>query len=1022
MINPTSLPAGNPMLLLGMHRSGTSVIARLLGEFGARIGAGDELLPAHPEDNPRGYWERLDVLTAHDRYLAAIGCAWDRVANLPEVPRGGAAETHLRAELRQAIAKLARPGSWLVKDPRLCLLLPVWQELLPAAVSIVAVRHPQEIAASLLRSHRGVYPAAFVVGLWEKYLIRALKALNGRDALFVDYRRFLSDPHTQAARLHAGLIAMGVSDLQQPAGDDVRKLVDRDLYRHHVADEQIGRMNRQQLDLMSWLETSADADGPVRIGELNWIEPDEELSEFEASFDARVQVGRESAQQQNDESMRAMLDAFRGLQDAYEQMRESHSSRLEALLVEQSRLRDDNLRREREVRSAAIDACLLRAELSRTQAHAGHLATHSAALEQGIAEIKASWSWRFSAPVRALARFRLFPGRSEQWLYRLYYRLPGLNSSRKRALIGWLHERLPWLTRNTVSYQLYQASKRISGSAESGNWLRQLEPVEAERVLGSLSKRPLISILMPVFNTDPSWLAAAVDSVRSQRYPDWQLCIADDASDRQDTMDWLAQLDDPRIKLVRMEDNVGIALASNAALAAADGDYVALLDHDDVLPVDALLEAARGLDLTDADFLYTDEDKIDFDGGHVEPHFKPDFSPDYFHSSNYLCHLSVIRKSIVEAAGGFRRGFDGAQDYDLFLRCSELARTIVHLPKVLYHWRKHAGSTSAASEAKPKSWDAGKRALEQSLERRGVDGSVELGGFPNTYRVRYPVQGEPLVSVIVPFRDQPELLKACVTSVLGKGGYRNIELIAVDNGSVEQQTRELLEHLQKQDERFTVLRHDVPFNYSAINNWAARQARGEFLLLLNNDIEAISQDWIRTMLEHAQRPEIGVVGARLLYPDDTVQHAGVIIGLGGVAGHSHLFQSKHHPGYFARAHLTQNVSAVTFACAMMRAQLFAELEGLNESDLEIAFNDVDFCLRAREKGYLVVYTPYAELYHHESKSRGAENTPEKLKRFNREIHYMQQRHRKILTAGDPYYNPNLSLHAHRSFEIEVRSC
>lgn len=537
-------------------------------------------------------------------------------------------------------------------------------------------------------------------------------------------------------------------------------------------------------------------------------------------------------------------------------------------------------------------------------------------------------------------------------------------------------------------------------------------------MLAALSSTPRVSILVPVYNTEPAWLAAAVDSVRAQTYPHWQLCLANDCSDRQETLDFLDGLDDPRIRVIHLPRNGGIAAASSAALAAADGEFVALLDHDDLLFPDALLESVAVLDRTGADFCYSDEDKIDGKGRHVEPHFKPDFSPEYFHSCNYLCHFSVIRRSVVEAAGGFRPGFDGAQDYDLFLRCAEISDRIEHVPRILYHWRKHAGSTAEASAAKPKSWEAGRRAIAQSLERRQIAAQVELADYPNTYRVRYPIAGTPKVSIIIPFRDEPALLDSCVASVLATCGYQRIELLLVDNGSVQPETAALLQRLSAEDPRVRVLRHDVPFNYSAINNWAARQADGDHLLFLNNDVQAISQDWLVAMLEHSQRAEIGVVGARLLYPDDTVQHAGVIIGLGGVAGHSHLFQHRDHPGYFGRSRLIQNTSAVTFACAMTPARVFQRLGGLNETELTIAFNDVDYCLRARELGLRVVYTPYAELYHHESKSRGAESTPEKQRRFNAEIEFMQRRYRDLLQRGDPYYNPHLSLHAHRSFHID----
>jgi GT2 family glycosyltransferase len=461
-----------------------------------------------------------------------------------------------------------------------------------------------------------------------------------------------------------------------------------------------------------------------------------------------------------------------------------------------------------------------------------------------------------------------------------------------------------------------------------------------------------------------------------------------------------------------LQENLGIAGASNAALQMATGSYVGLLDNDDALTRDALLEVAQAIVGGDPDVVYSDEDKLDADGEHVEPNFKPDFNIDYFLAINYICHFAVFRRTLLERIGGFRQGFDGAQDYDLLLRATENNERVAHIAKVLYHWRKTAESTATASSAKPKSWNAGQRALTESVARRGVEADVEPGPYPNTYRVHRPIQGQPLVSILLPFRDKPELLSTCIQSILAKTDYAQYEVVGIDNGSVDEATHALMRKFERLDSRVRFIHHDVPFNYSAINNLGARHANGEHLLMLNNDTEVIAPGWLRAMLEHSQRPEVGVVGAKLLYPDGRIQHAGVIVGIGGVAGHSHLLQDGDRPGYFARAQLAQNLSAVTFACAMTRRAVFEQLGGLNENDLTIAFNDIDYCLRAREAGYLIVYTPFAELFHHESLTRGYEDNPEKQTRFGREISYMLERHREIIERGDPCYNPNLRLDTH----------
>jgi GT2 family glycosyltransferase len=398
------------------------------------------------------------------------------------------------------------------------------------------------------------------------------------------------------------------------------------------------------------------------------------------------------------------------------------------------------------------------------------------------------------------------------------------------------------------------------------------------------------------------------------------------------------------------------------------------------------------------------------DSKHVHPHFKPDFSPDLLLSHNYITHFTCFKKSLLEKAGQFESRFDGSQDYDLFLRLTEKTSKILHIPKVLYHWRMLETSTSHNSKAKPEALQRGQKALEEALQRRGLKAQVKNANIDHYFRVQYEIIGHPLVSIIIPFKDKPELLTMCVESILEKSTYSNFEIIGISNNSSEQAAFDEMTRLESLDQRVKFYEHNVPFNYSEINNYAVTNfAKGEHILLLNNDIEIITPDWIESMLEHSQREQVGCVGAKLYFPNDTIQHAGIIMGLGGYAGHSHKMSGRFDPGYFNRLNIVQNVSGVTAACLMIKKSIYDELHGLNEVEFKIAYNDVDFCLRVLESGYLNIFTPFTEAYHHESVSRGYEVTPEKIARFQKEKDALFDRHKELLENGDPYYNPNLTL-------------
>ena len=512
-----------------------------------------------------------------------------------------------------------------------------------------------------------------------------------------------------------------------------------------------------------------------------------------------------------------------------------------------------------------------------------------------------------------------------------------------------------------------------------------------------LNYRPKVSIIMPVYNTDPRWLREALESVRQQLYDNWELCIADDGSSRGDNREVLQEYQrrDGKIKVKYLDRNQGIAAASNAALSLATGEFIGLLDHDDELKPDALFEVVKLLnERRDLDYIYSDEDKKELDGRLVEPFFKPDWSLALLLSLNYVTHFSVFRKEIVDSLGGFRLGYDGSQDYDLILRVTEITDRIAHIPKPLYTWRKVPGSAAASPEAKEFAYPAAKRAIKDALTRHGVKAEVQDGPFKGYYRVRYAITGKPRVAIIIPTRDRADMLRRCIESIRGKSSYRNFDIVVIDNDSREPET---LEYLSSFPGR--VIRYPHEFNFARMMNEAAKQVECDAFLFLNNDTEVISSEWIEAMLEHGMQPEVGAVGARLLFPNGQPQHEGVLIGPGdGLAG------NLDHRGYFGLGQVIRNCSAVTAACMLTRPSVFWELGGFDE-ELKVAYSDVDLCLRARQKGYLIVYTPYALLYHDEGGTRGRIGRTHPLE--DEETFRLRWSERG--QYRDPYYNPNLDL-------------
>lgn len=644
----------------------------------------------------------------------------------------------------------------------------------------------------------------------------------------------------------------------------------------------------------------------------------------------------------------------------------------------------------------------LRERLQQQAARIEELETRSRELD----EIKSSKAW-------------LGIQRARQVLYvdalRRYPRLQSflLTVTRKGPKAAWRAIRDPAVllrqeraqdgeSRNREQYQKFLDLNRITE--------QRRQEIRSEIV--ALSVRPKISIVMPTYNTPTEWLAQALASLEAQLYGNWELCVVDDSSTDSRTRRFLADIQQPRIKVRFLKRRKRIAGATNEAMSFATGDYIGFLDHDDVLTEDALFEMVKAINSEDPDLMYSDEDFIGQDGTLFNPHFKPDFSPELLLSHNYITHFLLCKRELVAKVGSMNSDYDGAQDYDFVLRATEGAGKIWHVPKVLYHWRQSESSTSLDEEVKPKALVNAQRAIESALERRRITAEVLPLSAKHFFRVKRPVPAQrPLVTIIIPFKDGVELLRACLDSVLQRTIYKELEIIGISNNSERPETFAYMKEMEAADRRIHFHELNTPFNFSKLCNRGAALARGEHIVLMNNDVEIISWDWVENMLEHSMRPEVGAVGGKLLYEDDTVQHAGIVVGISGYAGHGHKHFPANHHGYFNRLQIVNNVSAVTAAWMMVKKEVYEDIGGFDEHHLQVACNDVDFCLRLREQGLWNIYTPFAQAYHYESKTRGYEQTPEQVTRFEREKKTFRTRHAAVLSQGDPFYNPNLTLEA-----------
>ncbi len=648
--------------------------------------------------------------------------------------------------------------------------------------------------------------------------------------------------------------------------------------------------------------------------------------------------------------------------------------------------------------------------------------------QQTLQAVYRSFSWKLTKPFRFLGRLV----RSTQQSVRVFYLLNKLIASKggywslgQRALRTLKTEGIHGLLFK-ISLALSPKNHRAAPNSDGHDrndysyWVKKYDTLTDEERLtykaqiSTWAHTPLISVVMPTYNSPLEFLRQAIASVEHQIYPFWELCIADDCSTDPEVREFLSAKSaaEPRIKLCFRPTNGHISLATNSALDLASAEWVALFDHDDLLTEDALFFVARHINRhPDAQIIYSDEDKVDELGQRFSPHFKSDWNPELFYTQNYLSHLGVYRTQLLRSIGGFRAGLEGSQDHDLVLRCLPhvSGSAIHHIPKVLYHWRAITGSTALNASAKSYADEARHQALKDYFNAIGIDVNVGPGLIANTAKVQYAIpQPEPLVSLLIPTRDRLELIEPCVRSILKKSLYTHFEILILDNASTEPETLRFFADIQAEDARVRVIRDERPFNFSAINNRGVQHARGSIVGLINNDIEVINPEWLTEMVSLCIQPGVGCVGAKLFYPNDTLQHAGVILGIKGVANHSHNKHSIHHDGYFGRLRVPQALSAVTAACLLVKKEIYQTVGGMNEEDLKVAFNDIDFCLRVREMGYRNVWTPYAQLYHYESLSRGTEDTPEKKARFAGEVNYMKNKWGRALLE-DPYYNPNLTL-------------
>jgi glycosyltransferase involved in cell wall biosynthesis len=1085
------------IIVLGMHRSGTSAVARLLNMMGAYFAPERMELPVN-QANPKGYWERRDVVNLNEEIFKALDISWDRLAAFTPKSINSEIVQRFQPYAAEIVLGLDAQRPWMLKDPRLCLLLPLWMPLLEVPVCVFVYRSPIQVAQSLAK--RENFSLRLGMALWEKYNLCALENANPLQRILINYETLMQHPVATVKKLYEQLQQLEVQGLRLPSEKEIRTFLEPTLF-HAQGDDSLQNayITPQQAQLFNALQDGSiltmkplptlsggaqeildDYEQRLREaaritalqGEISQLRCDHqnEISQLQLAHQAReVTLAEEMAQVKHDfhqqwlvnlRSQALIVSDYQGQLAAAKQQLDqvtTQCTQLEQQVVElqterqhlQSNLISlQNTIADNKQKLAALEPQFAEKEQKLTQ-HVQELASknqHISALTQRVHKqeenVQRLWGWVMALQTDIFAVFNSLSWKSGRSLtnaiMRLTLRSPGATAEDHiRALLaGIAHHRAtrsdefslveplvsPDISTTTSPAPVSDTPRATlhHSPIDYQRWIKNYDTPNSKIIkrmqqqIAEWGHKPTVSIVMPTYNTEAKWLRAAIESVIAQIYPHWELCIADDASTQPQVRQVLQEYAnrDQRIKVVFREKNGHISAASNSALEIASGDFLGFLDHDDTLATHALFWVVRDINqYPNYKLWYSDEDKINENDERYDPYFKSDWNYDLFLSHNLVTHFAVYRTDLIRKIGGLREGYEGAQDYDLVLRVIEQISPVEirHIPRVLYHWRAIATSTAVSPDAKPYALLAAQKAIAEHLNRRGMKAEVmDAPEIRGANRVQYQLpSAPPLVSIIIPTHNAVELVRMCVESIVGKTAYKNYEILIINNNSDDPATLNYMEKLEVAG-KARVIDYPHPFNYSAMNNYAVEHARGEVIVLLNNDIEVINGDWLTEMVSHALRPDVGVVGARLWYPDNTLQHGGVVLGIGGVAGHAHKAFPRGNVGYFGRAALLQNFSAVTGACLAVRKAVYLTVGGLDAEHLTVALNDVDFCLKLSELGLRVVWTPYAELYHHESATRGYEDTPEKTARYEKERLYMKNRWENFLLM-DPAYSPNLTL-------------